>query len=343
MSRMWMVRASGGRLIGDFLEKSIVGMGFRIQTDLSSCSTKEELREVLQRLALEDPRVKVAVGTNYIWRFISEVKVGDRVITYDKATRTYLIGNFTGEYQFDEQLLDTHPHIRAVKWAGSVSRDALTAQAKNPLGSMNTIFLVPDEVAEELELKKQEGVLPSDDSVSPQSAPPVFSRPSESDEDEDSVLRHEVADQAREFVKDIVVRLGWDDMQELVAGILRAMGYKTRVSAKGADRGRDIVASPDGLGLEQPRIVVEVKHRQGSIGAPAVRSFLGGLSTSDRGLYVSTGGYTKEARYEADRASPPVTLLDLDELVELLTEHYENADQEVRTLVPLTPIYWPVR
>jgi restriction system protein len=40
-------------------------------------------------------------------------------------------------------------------------------------------------------------------------------------------------------------------MQELVAGVLRGMGYKTIVSAKGPDRGRDILASPDGLGLSE--------------------------------------------------------------------------------------------
>lgn len=56
-------------------------------------------------------------------------------------------------------------------------------------------------------------------------------------------------------------------MQDLVAGLLRAMGYKTRVSPSGPDRGKDIVASPDGFGFESPRIVVEVKHRQGAIAA----------------------------------------------------------------------------
>jgi restriction system protein len=47
-------------------------------------------------------------------------------------------------------------------------------------------------------------------------------------------------------------------MQQLVAGILRAMGYKTQISPPGVDRGKDIVASPDGFGFEHPRIVVEV-------------------------------------------------------------------------------------
>lgn len=46
---------------------------------------------------------------------------------------------------------------------------------------------------------------------------------------------------------------------------------------KGSDRGKDIIASPDGLGLEEPRILTEVKHRQGQMGSQEVRSFWGGL------------------------------------------------------------------
>lgn len=75
--------------------------------------------------------------------------------------------------------------------------------------------------------------------------------------------------------------------------------------------------------------------------APAVRSFIGGLRASDRGLYVSTGGFTKEARYEADRSSVPVKLLDLDEFIRLYVECYDQADEDARAFLPLVRIWWP--
>ncbi len=117
---------------------------------------------------------------------------------------------------------------------------------------------------------------------------------------EDDVFES-MASRAHEFIKDKVNELTWEEMQELVAGLLRSLGYKTRVSEVGPDRGKDIVASPDGFGFEAPRIVVEVKHRKGAMGAPEVRSFLGGRNPQDKGLYVSTGGFTREARYEAEK------------------------------------------
>jgi restriction system protein len=119
------------------------------------------------------------------------------------------------------------------------------------------------------------------------------------------------------------------------------MKYKTQVSPAGADRGKDIIASPDGFGFENPRIVVEVKHRNGQMGSPAIRSFLGGRHKDDRGLFVSTGGFTKDAHYEAERAQVRLTLWTLDNLVRALVEHYDNTDTETKRMVPLKRMYVP--
>jgi len=162
------------------------------------------------------------------------------------------------------------------------------------------------------------------------------------DDDEDSSeVKYATAEDGLERIKDKVLKVSWEDMELLVAGLLRTMGYKTSMTKKGSDGGRDIIASPDGLGLESPRIVAEVKHRKGSMGAPQVRAFIGGLRVSDSGLYVSTGGFTKEAQYEADRANMPIKLLDLDQFVRLLVDNYEEADSETQTILPLVRIYWP--
>ena len=58
----------------------------------------------------------------------------------------------------------------------------------------------------------------------------------DSSEESEEDLLEDVENKALEFIKDRVSQLDWEQMQELVAGILRAMGYKTRVSAVGPDR-----------------------------------------------------------------------------------------------------------
>ncbi len=72
-----------------------------------------------------------------------------------------------------------------------------------------------------------------------------------------------------------------------------------------------------------------------------LRSFLGGRRPGDRCLYVSTGGFTKDAKYEAHRSNVPLTLVNLPKLRELLVQHYERLDPPTRALVPLQMIYWP--
>ena len=133
-----------------------------------------------------------------------------------------------------------------------------------------------------------------------------------------------------------------DAMEEFVAGLLRALGYRMVVSPRGPDRGRDILATPDPRALEDPRIHVEVKHRRGKADTAMLRGFLGGRGPGDRGVFVSTGGFTCEAEYEADRAAIPMRLMTLDDLVRLLLAHDDAVDTETRAMVPLRRLHWPL-
>lgn len=132
------------------------------------------------------------------------------------------------------------------------------------------------------------------------------------------------------------------ELEQLAAALLRAMGYRTRVTPKGPDRRLDVFASRDGLGLEFPRIKVEVKHTSKPIGSEQVRSFVATLREGDRGIFLSTRGFTKDALYEGERAERPVYLMNIDTLAEYIITYYESFDREGRDLVPLVKIYWPV-
>ena len=70
-------------------------------------------------------------------------------------------------------------------------------------------------------------------------------------------------------------------------------------------------------------------------------SDLGTLREGDSGLYVSTGGYTTDATREAERSREPVTLLDRDDFIRLLLEHYEALEAEYKAQVPLRKVWVP--
>lgn len=324
MSTVWMVRAGeGGYLISEFARGN-VAIGWQAIGDMTSIKSQNEMREKYISAYPDDKAGKVGNAAAMAYKFCRVMQKGDTVISYDPEAREYLVGNIAGDYQFKPGLIGDYPHIRSVSWVGRVPRDALSVAAKNSLGSTLTLFAVNNDVWAEIET-----ALMGKKDIEPE---PMG--------DESEVLNN-IKEQSKEFIKDRISRLGPFELQDLVAGLLRAMGYKTRVSLPGSDRGIDILASPDGFGFEQPRIVVECKHRKGAMGSQDVRSFLGGRHKDDKGLYVSTGGFTKEARYEADRASIPLTLMDMDQLVDAITDNYEQMDSQVRTLLPLVKAYLP--
>lgn len=330
MARMWMVRNEGGTLYDAFRERGLAAVGWNELAPHAKPGVSRKQLGVLYKAA--EPQAKqgtIVSGASQVWRFVNELEMGDWVITYSPANRVYSVGKLTSTAEHHPEWMAQGLGLaRRVQWQPQeLPRDSLSTGTKNSLGSTLTLFEVAaaarDEVLAALNGRTTAAL--------------------EEDADEAAVIDPlaDIETQAIERIKDAVSRLDWDDMQLLVAGILRAMGYKTQVSPPGADRGKDIVASPDGFGFEHPRIVVEVKHRKGQMGSQDIRSFLGGRHKDDRGLYVSTGGFTKDAQYEGDRASIPLALWTLDHLVRALMEHYDATDAETKRVMPLKRLYWP--
>lgn len=132
------------------------------------------------------------------------------------------------------------------------------------------------------------------------------------------------------------------DFQDLVASLLRAMGYHVAwVAPPGKDGGTDIIALPDPLGTRPPRIKVQVKRQQEPVRVDVVRSFMAVLGDEDVGLFVATGGFTKDAAEEArTQERRRVTLIDLERLFDLWIQHYAKLTDEARQHLPLRPLYF---
>lgn len=325
-----MIRAGrGGIYIEDF-EKGYAAIGWSKLGDLSQYSTSYSLRQKYIEIYGNDKPSATANAVAMILKFRDQISAGDHIVSYNPETREYILGIDQGEYLYKPSTVGDYANLRKVNWLGKVSRDQLPQKAKNSLGSTLTLFSLSQEIIDVF-TAVLEGKATS----------PLVNDMAAVDIEVEQ-LKDETVAQSHELIKDKIIALLPDEMEELVASILRAMGYKAKVSPKGPDRGVDVIASPDGLGLIQPRIKAEVKHRSGSMGAPAIRSFIGALREGDSGLFISTSGFTREARYEAERSSIPLTLVDLDDMADLIVSHYESFDLEGRALVPLVRIYWPV-
>jgi len=338
MNDIWLVRAGPKAVhIDEFQDKGIIAVG---AGDMRAAEALGEDRpQLISRMAGAHPdwsERSHAIIAGQVHRFVHDIAVGDDVITYEPSRRIYMMGKVVSDARHDPTVIGELPYVRDVDWSSEIPRDELSVPTRNSLGAIQAIIQLNARASTELRTRAS-GL---------ESTPPARLEAASDDDSDEAAdlasLRQETVEKSGEFIEDMIADLDPYQMQDLVAGILRAMGYKTRVAAPGADRGVDITASPDGLGLQEPRIFVEVKHRTAPMGSQALRTFLGGRQAGDRCLYVSSGGFTREARYEAERSTIPLTLIDLPMLRELLTEHYEALDVETKQMVPLTRVYWPV-
>lgn len=164
------------------------------------------------------------------------------------------------------------------------------------------------------------------------------------DSGEAAATLEEAEEAAWTEIEEFLEKMSPYDFQDLCAGLLRGMGYYVEwVSPPGPDKGIDIIAHVDPLGVKGPRIKAQVKRRTDRIAVDGVRSFMALLADSDVGIFISTGGFTREAEAEVRRQEKRrIMLIDLKRLFDLWTEHYEKIPDAQKRLLPLRPVYYLV-
>jgi restriction system protein len=143
-------------------------------------------------------------------------------------------------------------------------------------------------------------------------------------------------------IQEYIGKMNPYDFQDLVAGLLRGMGYHVSwVSPPGADKGVDIIAHQDPLGVQGGRIKVQVKRRLDKINVGEIRSFMALLGEDDIGIFVTTNGFTSDAESEArGQEKRRLMLLDSRRLFDLWVEHYNDISEESKRLLPLRPVHF---
>ncbi|WP_313150484.1 restriction endonuclease [Lysinibacillus capsici] len=326
MTKWWMVRAGdNNELIPVWLRQQIVSIGWPDLENPKQVATKEQLLLQADSVYLEEKPQTRSSWVSQVWRFSREIEIGDRIISYSKEKREYIIGSVTEAHFYDDSNDNPYPNTLKVRWeANTIARDTLSQAAKNSLGSVLTVFRV-DQWGSEIEK-----LLHSPASIN--------DRDNIEDNDE-TVIIGDLKSKARLMIEDRVDKLDPWRMQDLVGGLLQSMKYNVKISPKGPDGGVDILAYKDAFGFEQPIIKVQVKHRKSTAGSPEVQQLLGANPLKANCIFVSTGGFTSQAITVAKQNA--VKLIDLEELVQLIIEWYELMPNDTRALLPLQKMYVP--
>lgn len=149
--------------------------------------------------------------------------------------------------------------------------------------------------------------------------------------------------QASKGIREYIIKKNPYEFQDLVAALLRAMGYYTPfIAPKGKDGGVDIIAYQDPLGTTSPQLKVQVKHYPTSaISVDVVRSLMGVLvKEGEVGLLVTSGTFTSESKKEARNGHRCLRLIDIDEFIDLWIQYYDRMREEDKALLPIIPVYF---
>lgn len=138
----------------------------------------------------------------------------------------------------------------------------------------------------------------------------------------------------KEQLLDALLAMPPDRFERLAQRLLREAGFiSVSVTGRSGDEGID------GLGVYRLSLVsfpvfFQCKRYRGSVRAGAVRDFRGAMTgRGDKGLLITTGTFTAEAKQEATRdGAPPIDLIDGDALCDLLKEHSLGVKTTTRTV-----------
>ena len=135
-----------------------------------------------------------------------------------------------------------------------------------------------------------------------------------------------------------LLRVPPDSFERLARLLLREAGFvNVSVTGKTGDGGIDGVGVYR-LSLVSFPVFFQCKRYRGSVGSAAVRDFRGAMQgRGDKGLLITTGTFTSEAKAEATRdGAPPIDLVDGARLCDLLKEQRLGVAVQQRTVEDVT-------
>lgn len=320
--RIWGIHTQDDSL---FLERNVIAIGWARMGNLALIEANREAFKQKYRGVYPDAKKgAIATAAGMLYRFCYEVQIGDYVVFPSKSNRQVNIGVIEGEYAYDE----TQPEYvqqRKVRWLKHLPRTSFSQGALYEVSASMSFFMVKnyaDEFFAALEKNFEKSNLPED-----------------SEDESVGATAEDIIESTKDFIlKELSRQLKGYDLEEFVADLLQAMGYRTTLSPHGGDSGIDITAYKDEL---PPRILVQVKSQDSDIRETTIQSLKGAMREGDYGVFVTLSDYTKNAQRYLD-STPIIRGINGTDLVDLILKYYGQLSEKYRKMIPLKMVYIPV-
>ena len=327
---LWGIHAGrSGEAESQFLKNNVIALGWKEIGNLGHLeNNRETFKDYFASKYPQDSRSRISACAGQLFRFVYEMRIGDLVAFPARSTRTIHLGRIISDYEYVSSQSNVYPQQRRVEWIKEVPRTHFSQGALYEIGSALSLFTV--------RTYKEEFQSALNAPINSEPIPPI-------DDETVSEVKHDVEESTSDFILKILAqKTKGHPFADFVGDLLRTMGYRTRISSPGADGGIDIVAHKDVLGFEPPIIKVQVKSSEKIIGDPVISQLYGKVTSSEFGLFVTLGTFTKQAIQFAQSKSNLV-LINGESLIQLILEHYEQLDSKYKALIPLRRVYIPDR
>ena len=318
--RLWGIHTQDDNL---FLSGNVIGIGWKDMGDLSLIeSSRDAFKDKYAEVYSGAKKQSVATGAGMLYRFVHEMQIGEYVVFPSKSNREINIGIIESDYIYEPKAVE-YVQQRKVKWLKHLPRTAFSQGALYEVGSALSLFTIKNYADEYFSALEK-----------------TFKKaPLEIEDESVGATAEDIIESTRDFIlKELSKNLKGYALEEFVADLLNAMGYRTVISPHGGDSGIDITAYKDEL---PPRILVQVKSQDGDIKENTIQSLKGAMREGDYGLFVTLSNYTKNAQKYLDN-TPIIRGINGPELVDLILKYYEQLSEKYRRMIPLKMVYIPV-
>lgn len=324
---LWLVRAGkyGERENFD-LDNNVAVVGWDDMPDLSKFNSREDLLKCLTEIYPDEKQKTLKNWEGMLWRYSREIDRGDLIALPLKNRSAIVIGEVIGDYKYKSDNPENAKHTIPVNWKEEFARKEFDNDLRHSFGSLLTVCKISRNDAE----KRVKAMLAGNHTTQYE--------PDSEIAEEELDIEQITSDQISTFIDQ---KFKGHDLARLVGDILVAQGYFVRVSPPGPDGGIDILAGSGPLGLESPKLVVQVKSGSSPIDVDVLRAFSGVMDRfrAEHGLIVAWGGFRGNVEHEAVQEFFKIRLWDAGELVKNIQKYYEKLPENTQAELPLKRIW----
>ena len=337
----WLVRAGRDSSREEWaLTNNVAGGGFTEVGDLSNCQNRDDIKKLLETAFPNRAAASISNFKGQLSQLRFDIQIGDLVILPRRLSRQLAIGVVTGGYFYNSTAEPSKRHTIKVEWKKTdIPRTIVKQDLLYALGAFMTICKIArNDALNRLIFILEKGTDPGSTGLSTLNVKPE----SETEDFVNEVSQIDFESQSLDEITNFVAEnFTGHSLSVLVGEILKANGFFCKISPPGPDRGIDILAGQGVLGLDLPRIVVQVKSGNSSVESSVVTELLGTMTSLDcgQGLLVAWNGITRDAKKTLLNHQLKIRVWEAKDVIEQLLDCYFNLDLDIKEKLPLKQLW----